>query len=175
VTTVVAKRTKRGVTFASDGQATWGTRAIPGVVKVFENGPVVFGLAGSVRDLNLLQYVLKMPKQTKADEANPYAWMVGKVIPAIQKVLGDGGNLNVSESQETSESHLLFSVSGLAGYIGSDFAVTGVGEPFWAVGSGAPYALGALACGASADQAVAVASMFDVFTGPPSHKVKVTW
>jgi len=40
-----------------------------------------------------------------------------------------------------------------------------VGLPFWAAGSGADYALGAMAFGASAAEAVAIASTLDINTG----------
>lgn len=42
--------------------------------------------------------------------------------------------------------------------------------PFFAMGSGSNYALGAMAMGATARQAVAVAARFDVYTGG-----RVTW
>ena len=47
---------------------------------------------------------------------------------------------------------------------------------FWAVGSGEEYALGAMAMGASAAQAVEVASQFDVYTGSVTENyVVVRW
>lgn len=40
-----------------------------------------------------------------------------------------------------------------------------IGRQTWAIGSGADYALGAMACGAGAEKAVLVASDLDAFTG----------
>ena len=42
---------------------------------------------------------------------------------------------------------------------------TEITEPFWAVGSGADYALGAMAMGADAIKAVEIACKFDVYCG----------
>lgn len=40
-----------------------------------------------------------------------------------------------------------------------------IDAPFWAAGSGADYAVGAMAMGANAREAVEIASQYDVFTG----------
>lgn len=40
-----------------------------------------------------------------------------------------------------------------------------IDAPFWAAGSGADYAIGAMAMGANAREAVEIASQYDVFTG----------
>ncbi len=40
-----------------------------------------------------------------------------------------------------------------------------IAAPFWADGSGADYAMGAMAMGANAREAVEIASQYDVFTG----------
>jgi 20S proteasome alpha/beta subunit len=45
--------------------------------------------------------------------------------------------------------------------------------PYMAIGSGEPYAWGALAVGASAEKAVAVAAMFNVGTGGPISVLKL--
>lgn len=44
--------------------------------------------------------------------------------------------------------------------------------PFFALGSGAPYAMGAMAFGASAAQAVKIASKFDLATGGTVRELK---
>lgn len=175
MTTVVAKRTKTGVKFAADEQSTWGHRAVPGAQKIFTNGVVTFGVAGAMRDRDILEFVLKVPSQTKADKENPRKWVVSKLIPAIQKALEEGGNLSEFEGQKSSDNHILFSVSGLAGYIDTSFSLCGTEEPFWAIGSGSEYALGALAVGADPKMAVQVASFFDVYTGGNTHTAKAVW
>lgn len=51
--------------------------------------------------------------------------------------------------------------------------ITDYENSFHAIGSGGPYALGAMAAGKSSSEAVAVASNLDVFTGGLIHSVNV--
>jgi ATP-dependent protease HslVU (ClpYQ) peptidase subunit len=47
------------------------------------------------------------------------------------------------------------------------------GAKFWAIGSGAPYALAAMYAGASATEAVKIAAKIDTSTGLPVKTLKV--
>ena len=47
-------------------------------------------------------------------------------------------------------------------------------EPFWAIGSGAKIALGAMAYGASPVEAVQIACRFDLYTGGDVHSYRAT-
>lgn len=181
MTTIVAKRlTKKngepkGIVFAYDDQSTRGYQKNFINTKIAHNGVVTFGLAGAIRDLNLLTHSLVVPKFGKKAKANPESWVVNKLVPAIKKVLEDGGNLETQHGQSSSDSMLILSVPGVCGYLGHDFAFTGSDHPYWSVGSGEKYAFGALACGATAGDAVTVAGSFDVFTGKLRGTVKVKW
>jgi hypothetical protein len=57
---------------------------------------------------------------------------------------------------------------------GSEMIAVPVGMPYYAIGSGAPYALGALECGAPPSDAIRVAHKFDPYTGREIqvHKLK---
>jgi hypothetical protein len=57
---------------------------------------------------------------------------------------------------------------------GPEMIAMPVGLPYYAVGSGAEYALGAMECGAPADEAIRVAHKFDPYTGKELlvHKLK---
>lgn len=177
MTTIVAKRltNKPGIIFACDDQVTYGSMRKSIDTKIIVKDSVIFGFAGSVRDFNLIKHSLTVPKFGKSAKENPERWVVNKLIPAIKKVLEDGGNLETQHGQSSSDSVLIVSVPGLCGYIGQNFSLTGIDEPYWSVGSGSEFAFGALACGATAEDAVSVAGMFDIYTGDLSGSVKVRW
>ena len=170
MTTIAVKRMEdgQGVIFASDTQTTTGNERSYSE-KVFQVGPVVFGMAGRLRDLNVVKHHLKAPTYTARDKADPEKWVVTKLIPELRKVLHENGRLEVNREQESSDSVALIALDGLCGEIGPDFSLSETGEPFWAIGSGSQFAKGAMAVGASARDAVEVASAFDVYTGPPSE------
>lgn len=169
------KGKRRGVVFASDDQVTTGYQISASEDKVFVNGPVVFGFAGSVRDKNLLQHALVVPKFGKKAKENPTKWVVTKLIPAIRKTLEDHGSLENDKGYTSSESHLIVAVEGACGYVSSNFAFTGTSEDMWSVGSGSSFALGAMTMGATPLEAVTVAGMHDAFTGGVDREVTVKW
>jgi ATP-dependent protease HslVU (ClpYQ) peptidase subunit len=59
-------------------------------------------------------------------------------------------------------------------YWGTEMIAVPVGMPFYAIGSGANYALGALECGAPPEEAIRIAHKFDPYTGREVqvHKLK---
>lgn len=60
---------------------------------------------------------------------------------------------------------LVLSSQGIFFVDGTDPTPMPVGPTFYAIGSGAPYALGALEMGASLERAVDIAKMYDVYSG----------
>lgn len=165
----------RGVVFACDDQTTAGYQKYGSGAKVFKRGPVTFGFAGAVRDKNLLQHALKVPKFDLKAESDPHKWVVTKLIPAIQKTLEENGSLENDKGFTSSDSHLIISVKGLCGYVGHTFSLWGTDEDMWAVGSGSEYALGAMTVGATPQEAVTVAGLHDIGTGNPHQEVVVEW
>lgn len=71
--------------------------------------------------------------------------------------------------KEAPEFHILqVSPRGLFVWESEQIAIP-IDTPFYAIGSGSEYAMGALACGATLEQAVTVASMFDPGTSATVH------
>lgn len=165
MTTVVARETRSGVEFASDSQTSWGMHKIMGTNKVFANGQVVFGEAGSVRGGDVLRY-MKVPKfneSIKGVEVD--RWVYTKLIPAISKALQDG-QASVSKDGETwSGNHFIAAVGGRAYYISGDFAVVRDPSGIYGIGSGSQFAIGAIAAGATLKEAVTIAAKLDSGTG----------
>lgn len=165
MTTVIATRDdKNKITFAWDSQVTYGNRAESGIDKVFANGPVVFGVAGTVRTLNILRY-MHVPDQEKyRDNYDTRRYIVTKLIPAMIKALKEVDAAYVEDSQVNNLSSIILSVDDVIGYIGGDFSFTEDDLGAYAVGSGSSFALGALAVGANERTALQVAATFDLYT-----------
>ena len=177
MTTIAVRRLagSTGVVFCSDDQATHGHEISSGVAKVFQVGPVTFGVAGMLRDLNLLQFQLKVPAYTAAAKKDPERWVVTKLVPAIRTTFFENGQIRNKEGMESMHSGILLSVDGLCGELDTSFSLSQMTSQFWSLGSGAEYAKGAMALGATAREAVDVASSFDAYTGPSSEVVVVRW
>jgi ATP-dependent protease HslVU (ClpYQ) peptidase subunit len=76
-------------------------------------------------------------------------------------------------NKETDCDMLLVKADGSAWLLNDGFDFEKVDNAFIAIGSGAPYAMAAMACGRNAVQAVKVAARFDVNTSGPVDSVVI--
>lgn len=163
MTTIVAVKTAKGVKFAWDSQTTWQYRAMLGAVKVFQNGPVTFGVAGLGRSSDILKHMAVPDRKEYEPDFDNEGWIVTTLVPAIHKEftkvdVGDTGPFD-------SEAHVIISVGGDTGYLSGNLSFVKDESGIYAVGSGSPYALGALSAGASPKKAVEIARDWDLYTG----------
>lgn len=125
-------------------QMTLDIRADPKVSVHEENG-VSWGLGftSSYRMGQLIRYHLSLPPITKKDHEDLFGYMVTKFIPELRDILRQGG---VLESKDGAEScgEFIVALMGKIFSIDSDFQVASYDDPFYAVGSGGPFALGAM-------------------------------
>lgn len=109
--------------------------------KVFASGQIVMGFTSSFRMGQLLQYDLSPPPFH--EELDPFQYAVRSLVPAIRRVLKDGGYAKTESGREEGGSFLV-GFRGRLFTIHSDFQVgEDVGEVA-AVGCGESYALGAM-------------------------------
>jgi ATP-dependent protease HslVU (ClpYQ) peptidase subunit len=113
------------------------------------------------------------PEPTAADKKNPYKFMITKVMPSIRKVLESNG-YNFDEPKEKNDVrfHFIIAFNGELFDVDQELSVTRDESGFYAVGSGAPYALGALHAGADGIEALEIATKISAFTAPPFHSVE---
>lgn len=163
MTTIAVTRTKTGVMFAADEQTSSGYQKGFGAEKVFKNGTTMFGVAGDWRLSNILRYVLDVPARLKGD--SPDEWVVKRLVPRIIKALEDHHSLEEDKGTVDVGMSVLLHAHGVTGYLDSSLSWHGSTHPFWAIGSGSEYALGAMQMGADAEVAVEVAKTFDMGTG----------
>lgn len=163
MTTIIAVENDKGVTFAWDTQVSWGSRSMTGCVKVFQNGPVTFGAAGSGRSADILEHMSIPDRKEYEPGFDNKHWVIRTLVPAIIREFKDVDA--VESGAFDSEGSVIFHVGGLTGYLGANMCFVEDEKGIYAVGSGSPYALGALSAGATPKKAVEIARDWDMYTG----------
>lgn len=164
MTTILMKETKKGVKIAYDSQVTTGSRK--GALdfdKVFVNNDVIYGVAGAVRDANILRYA-NLPSIPDS-EWDVDKWVTVQLIPAMMAILTDQHAAEYQNQQIYSENHCLVAVRNRVYRISGNFGWVRNPDGIYAVGSGSDYALGALWAGATLESALLVAAALDSYTG----------
>jgi ATP-dependent protease HslVU (ClpYQ) peptidase subunit len=153
----------------SAGIAGWDVtiRADP---KVFVAGDYAMGFTTSFRLGQLLQYRLKLPKPPSAQK-KLYPFMVSEFVEAVRECLKTGG-VATKDKESEQGGQFLVGVSGRLFIVEGDYQVAEPVAPFAAIGSGAPYALGALAISRGSPlsrvrQALSVAERFSAGVRAP--------
>lgn len=124
-----------------------------GVASGYHPCQLVIGIAGSIRQYNLVQYGLREMPRFKATHKDPGGYLHHALVPELRRLMREGGYDEKAVNQQGIEygPELLIgfpgSAPGLDGLgmiyaIHGDYAVT-EHDDFAAQGSGAPYALAA--------------------------------
>lgn len=147
MTCIVALRAGREVILGADSAATngWGQQGALALEKVFQRDEMLFGCCGSIRQMNLLQYKLRIPEHDvdlKASkdagqllEKDTMDYLVSDFIPAVRQLFQHEGEDCPSFLLGYRER--LFKVHG-------DYAVTEYTTEYATFGSGGEVALGSL-------------------------------
>ena len=97
--------------------------------------------------------------------------MVVKFIPAMKECLEEYGWKEEKEDKD-SGFNMLFAFDGEIFDIGNDFSVLLNSDGIYGVGSGSPFAIGALYAGASVEKALEIAANNDIYTSGPFQILK---
>jgi ATP-dependent protease HslVU (ClpYQ) peptidase subunit len=109
--------------------------------KVWHADEFVFGGAGSVRQIQLIRYNLKVPEQTKSQSVEDY--LCGPWIDAVRECFREGGQLRVNDGVESGP-WFLMGYRGRLFCVESDFQVAESADDYAALGSGEEVARGSL-------------------------------
>lgn len=172
MTTIAALQTGDGWVIASDGQTTSNDRPFTSrhQPKVIVKADYAFAVAGkgSACDVACHRWMLPPSAADGASEEQVYQHMVRLVAPSLRREFdAQGVALGEDESFQMIIAH-----KGLLFQIEYDFTVLLDDFGMYAIGSGAPYALGAMEAGATPAQAVQIASKFDVWTDQFSAEIR---
>lgn len=110
--------------------------------KVFRNGDLVFGIAGSFRVGNLLQHRLVVPKRDESTDL--FRWMVTDFIDAVRRTLHEGGVMVKEDNLESVDGDFVVAVGGRIFVIYGDLQVGENLEPYVCIGCGGPIAEGVM-------------------------------
>jgi ATP-dependent protease HslVU (ClpYQ) peptidase subunit len=143
----------------------------PNLVKITKHGQYLVAVAGDLHMLQFLCYAWQIPVPTADDLKNPYRFMVTTIVPALRDELKEANLLPDKDDDEIiNDFSMLLCLNSDIFQIDSDFAVTQDVTNFYGIGSGSPYALGALHAGASPQKAMEIAQKLDRKTNEPFIK-----
>ena len=142
----------------------------PEMVKIVERGDYLIAGSGEVSPCDIAQHIWIPPKPTAKDKQDVYHFMIAKAMPSLRECLTANG-YNFDEPHDKAKDGLRFqfiiACCGELFDVDQDLAVMRSDTGFYAVGSGAPYALGALTVGAKPMKAMEIAAKLTAFTAPP--------
>lgn len=110
--------------------------------KVFRNGPMLLGFAGSFRMGQLLRYSFTPPKHQRRKDIHRY--MVTDFVDAVRDCLKKGGVAHKQNEVEAVDGLFIVGYEGRLFTIDTDYQVAEAVDGFAAVGSGSDVASGAL-------------------------------
>lgn len=169
MTTILGQQLRDGFIIAADSQVTSGDRPYrhSSMEKISRVGYLWVAGGGHAAACDLIQNMWTPPSRKSSVKMDPYHEMVTSIAPSIKWAIDKSG-LSIKEDEEPvfliGLDGFLFFVEGQAVMM-SDTGIYGVG-------TGSHYAIGAVAAGASPEEAVKIASKFDVNTGGKIQVVK---
>ena len=144
MTCIVGFSTKGKVYIGGDSAVTgWTEQTVRKNTKVYRVGPCLIGTAGSCRAHDLLQYSLVVPERHVDVPADK--WLRTTFIDAVRACLKAGGVAEKNDDVEHSPSWFLLGYDGRLFCVEGDYQIGEPLDPYDAIGSGGPYAKGAMA------------------------------
>lgn len=143
MTTIVGIQGDGWAVLGSDSRSTSdaGSMVNMATPKIVQNGPYLIAGAGSVRGCNILQFGWTPPKP----RGDLDKFMTKHFIPAMRKVFLENGYDIKAESQAAEhDSEFLVAIDGVIYPIYDDYSWERSADPYYTIGSGGKYALGAL-------------------------------
>ncbi len=168
MTTIIAVKHAKGVSFMADTQATDDNGGISRVVKINRSGPFIIGGSGDCAPLDIAQYIWKPPVPTQAEVKDLLRFMIVKVIPSFKKVFKDNDyEHNTDPAAKQDGFALIIAIHGEVFVIEKEFDVAMPQFNVAGIGSGSMYAIGAIRAGVSIEDAMKIAAENDANTSAP--------
>jgi ATP-dependent protease HslVU (ClpYQ) peptidase subunit len=107
------------------------------------------------------------PKPSNAELDDLYHFMIARVVPSLKQCFKDNEyKWNEADDEETKFAFLI-AIGGMVFELADDMSIALDSKGFYGVGSGSSYAIGALAQGATVEEALKIASKYDAYTSAP--------
>lgn len=184
MTTVIGYKHGGRVYIASDYQVTCGWMKIQSTEsKSFSKDNFIFGVAGSVRDWQVVQHLVNLPKMSSKDETDFKHWLVVDFVPELQRKLAAQHRLEKEDGIQHMMSNFLIGFQDKLVKISEDFSVMEYTTDFTAIGSGSEFALAAmealLSTGRVRDperlltKALEIAGKYDLYSNTYERGIKI--
>jgi ATP-dependent protease HslVU (ClpYQ) peptidase subunit len=160
LTTIIAKETAGDVHIGFDSLCTGYDQFELEQNKVFVNNGVIYGVAGRLLLSTELKHAHLPP--APADPSETDTWMTSTLSPRIRHLLNE---IAPRRSNDGFSMQVLVVANSRVYEISGDTGWHRRVDGLYAVGSGSPYAFGALASGASLRSALTIAANTDPYTG----------
>ena len=177
MTTIIGVQYDDRVIMIADSRVTDDSGRIyshPNMQKIVDKNGYLIGGAGEVAPCDIAMHMWNPPRPTAKDKENLYQFMIKKVMPSLRKALTDNG-YNFDEPTDRAKDglrfQLLLSICGEIFDISDDLSVCISGDGIYGIGSGSPYAMGALKVKAKPMKAMEAAADLSAFTAPPFQEM----
>jgi ATP-dependent protease HslVU (ClpYQ) peptidase subunit len=178
MTTIIGVQYEDRALLMADSQVTDDNGRIynhPDQIKITERNGFLIAGAGEVGPCDIANHLWTPPKLTTKDSADIYHFMITKAMPSLRECLTTNG-YNFDEPHERSKDglrfQLLIAVGGEIFDISDDLSVCRSGDGIYGIGSGSPFAIGALHAGAKPQKAMDIAATVTAFTAGPFQTVE---
>jgi len=160
MTTIIAKETSKGVEIGFDSLCTGYDSFDLEQNKVFVNGGIVFGVAGRLLLATELKHadLPRLPETSVGIEK----WITSRLIPKLRQILNE---IAPRRGDDGFSMQILAVIHNKIYAISSDTGWHRRKDGIYTIGSGSPYAFGALASGSTMLEALQVAANTDPGTG----------
>jgi ATP-dependent protease HslVU (ClpYQ) peptidase subunit len=138
----------------------------PSMTKIAERGAFLIAGAGDAQPCDALQHTWNPPRVLQKDKQDLFNFMVSKVVPSMRECIKNSGYDPDKDDKEAGFDFLI-AVGGQLFEVDTQFSVAKSKDRIYGVGSGAAFAMGALAAGATLEWAVEIAENFSVNTEGP--------
>ena len=141
----------------------------PTMRKITKRGALLIAGAGEVAPCDIAQNIWVPPVFSAKDKKDAYRYMVTKAMPSLRKCLTDNSYNFEEDKKDGMRFQFLMAVGGELFDIDEDLTVIKSDDNFYSIGSGGPYALGALFAGAEPIKAMEIAAKLSAYTSPPFY------
>lgn len=159
MTTILGRQFEDGFVMAADTQVTSGDRPYrhASMAKISRVGYLWVAGAGHAPSCDVIQHNWTPPKRSGS---TPYEEMIKSIVPSMRWALEKSG-------VKAGDEDAVFFLVGLDDrlFIVDSDTVLVSDTGIYGIGSGSHYGIGALHAGASMEEAIRIASMYDIYTG----------
>lgn len=124
---------------AASGNDTVLVRRDP---KLFYNGPFLMGFCQSFRARDIIQYSTSLPVPGAGEDIDRF--MRTAFVDAMRQAFNKAGNMKTNNGSDVTQARFLVGFAGRLFMVDFDLQVGELHQPFHAIGSGAPEAMGSL-------------------------------